>query len=401
MPKRSLAEARSVPPEPRRGTHVAKVMEVPIRAKHTFFVDEDTNVTRPMKRPALQYTKFEGAESAVATLGTSDVMYHLPPQQASLVLLQKNRLDTESSSQQMAGWLQNQGVEVGPSASVVQYRPNDEDSESDSSGDTIRPSTHQALSVHQPPPTSVVSDADYPTVASHLSTILPPQDIKIAQSSREWQAEQNRKGRFYFGKDGVEHRMHLQTIEKFWGGPINQIIPTDIRPLASVCSATRLVDPMDWDRKMVKTLRKVAPMCCLKEFLMFVSPVVKRRRENGGDAWMSFADVLFFYEGLKKEKRPGRTLADVERDGPAMDKSGGTRKTAPPGKPLPYKPGFESGAIYQDTSFCCDGCTTYFESGLRVSCNSCKSAFCMSCSRESAEHGNVHLREAGLDVLMS
>ncbi|KAK4898632.1 hypothetical protein LTR27_003804 [Elasticomyces elasticus] len=401
MPKRSLAEARSVSPEPRLGTHVAKVMEMPIRAKHTFFVDEDANVTRPMKRPALQYTKFEGAESAVATLGTSDVVYHLPPQQASLVLLQKNRLNTESSSQQMAGWLQNQGVAVGPSASIVRYRPNDEGSESDSSSDTIRPFAQQALSTYQRPPISVVSDADDPTVASHLSTVLPPQDIRIAQASREWQAEQNRKGRFYFGKGGLDHRMHLQTIEKFWGGPINQIIPTDIRPLANICSATRLVDPLDWDRKMVKTLRKVAPMCCLKEFLMAVSPMVKRRRMTGGEPWMSFADVLFFYEGLKKEKRLAHTLADVERDGPAVDKSGGTHKTAPPGKALPYKPGFESDAIYQDASFCCNGCMTYFESGLRVSCKSCKSEFCMSCSRESGEHGIVHLREAGMDVLMS
>ncbi|KAK5733736.1 hypothetical protein LTR17_009440 [Elasticomyces elasticus] len=40
---------------------------------------------------------------------------------------------------------------------------------------------------------------------SHLSTVLPPQDVKIAQASREWQAEQNRKGRSYFGKDGLDH----------------------------------------------------------------------------------------------------------------------------------------------------------------------------------------------------
>ncbi|KAK4949378.1 hypothetical protein LTR10_011996 [Elasticomyces elasticus] len=401
MPKRSLAEARSASPEPRLGMQITKAMEMPIRAKHTFFVDEDANVTRPTKRPALQCTKFEGAESVVATLSTGDVVYHPPPQQASLVLLQKHRLNTESSSQQMAGWLQKQGVEVGPSASVVRYRPNDEDSESDSSGDTIRPFAQQALSTYQRPPISVVSDADDPTVASHLPTILPPQNTKIVQASREWQAEQNRKGRFYFGNDGLDHRMHLQTIEKFWGGPINQMIPTDIRPLTNVCSATRLVDPMDWDRKMVKTLRKVVPMCCLKEFLMFIGSVVKRKRENGGEAWISFADVLFFYEGLKKERRFVRTIADVERDGPAIDSSGGTSKTAPPGKALPYKPGFESGATYKDTSFCCDGCTTYFESGLRVSCKSCNVDFCMSCSRESGEHGSVHLREAGLDVVMS
>ncbi|KAK3628882.1 hypothetical protein LTR56_018367 [Elasticomyces elasticus] len=304
-------------------------------------------------------------------------------------------------SQHTAGWLHDQGVKVESGAGTVGYRSRDEDSNSDSSGDTVRPLNHQTLQVNLFPPGSIVSDADDPTVASHLSTILPPQDLKIAQASREWQADQNRKGRFYFGKCGVEHRMHLQTIEKFWDGPINQIIPTEIRPLASVCSATRLVDPMDWDRKMVKTLRKVAPMCCLKEFLMSISPMVKRRREHGGEAWMSFADVLFFYEGLKKEKWSARTLADVQRDGPAIDKSGGSTKTAPLGKILPYKPGYESSATYQDTSFCCDGCTTFFESGLRVSCTSCKSEFCMSCSRESGEHGNVHLREAGLDVLMS
>ncbi|KAK5744909.1 hypothetical protein LTR17_001660 [Elasticomyces elasticus] len=396
MPKRSLAEARSISPEPRRGTHVAEVMEMPIRAKHTFFVD--ANVTRPTKQPALQYTKFEDAEPAVATLSNSDIVYHTVPQQASLVLLQKTTFNTGSSSQQMAGWLHDQGVKVEADAYAAAWRSKDEDSESDSSGDTVRPSARQIQ--YQAAPSSIVSDADDPTVASHLSTVLPPQDIKIAQASRQWQAEQNRRGRFYFGKDGVEHRMHLQTIEKFWGGPMNQIIPTDIRPLANVCSATRLVDPMDWDRKMVKTLRKVAPMCCLKEFLMSISPMVKRRRETGGELWMSFADVLFFYEGLKKEKRPARTLADVERDGPAIDRSGGTSKTAPPGKALPYKPGFESGATYKDTSFCCDGCTTYFDSGLRVSCKHCKAEFCMSCSRESGQHGSMHLREAGLDVMM-
>ncbi|KAK5729934.1 hypothetical protein LTR17_011573 [Elasticomyces elasticus] len=399
MPKRSLAEARSVSPELRLGTYVAKVMEMPIRAKHTFFIDEDTNVTRPTKRPALHYTKFEDAEPAVATLSDGEIVYHPLPQQASLVLLQKHQSSTDSPSRQTAGWLHGQAVKVDTDAYAAAWRSRDEDGESDSSGSTVRPSTRQIQ--YQAARSSIVSDADNPTVASHLSTVLPPQDIKIAQASREWQAEQNRRGRFYFGKDGVEHRMHLQTIEKFWGGPTNQIIPTDVRPLANVCSATRLVDPMDWDRKMVKTLRKVAPMCCLKEFLMSVSPMIKRRRETGGEPWMSFADVLFFYEGLKKEKRSARTLADVERDGPAIDKSGGSTKTAPLGKILPYKPGYESSATYQDTSFCCDGCTTYFESGLRVSCNSCHAKFCMSCSHESGEHGKVHLREAGMDVLMS
>ncbi|KAK5708316.1 hypothetical protein LTR97_000856 [Elasticomyces elasticus] len=399
MPKRSLAEARSASPEPRLETHVTKVMEIPIRAKHTFFVDEDANVTHPTKRPALHYTKFEDAEPAVATLSDGEIVYHALPQQASLVLVQKHQSSTDSPTPQTAGWLRGQGVKVETDAYAATWRSKDEDGESESSGDTVRPSTRQIQ--YQAAPNSIVSDADNPTVASHLSTVLPPQNIKIAQASREWQIEQNRKGRFYFGKDGLEHRMHLQTIEKFWGGPINQIIPTDIRPLASVCSATRLVDPMDWDRKMVKTLRKVAPMCCLKEFLMSISPMVKRRRENGGEAWMSFADVLFFYEGLKKEKRQARTLADVERDGPAIDKSGGTRKTAPPDRSLPYKPGYESGATYKNTEFCCDDCTTYFESGLRVSCNSCSAEFCMSCSHESGKHGYMHLRESVMDVVMS
>ncbi|TKA73341.1 hypothetical protein B0A55_06787 [Friedmanniomyces simplex] len=126
----------------------------------------------------------------------------------------------------------------------------------------------------------------------------------------------------------LEHRRHLEAIGKIWGGQVGKIIRTHIRPLQTKAGITKLVDPMDRHRKMVQTLRKVA------------TAVLPEAARHVREWWISHSDVLCFYEGLKKQGKKPRTLAGIERDGPAADWPDAAGKQIAYSPAGAYKPGY-------------------------------------------------------------
>ncbi|KAK3071284.1 hypothetical protein LTR53_008907 [Teratosphaeriaceae sp. CCFEE 6253] len=378
----------------------------PIKGRHTFLNDAGDPYMPPSKELARQP---EGSGVPGTAFATPDIRSGVTERQRHTSLFTPP-LDTdveEVAGFRMARWLNDQGLAARVEELPGQPYQSDDEEISDVSEQTLRrtqPQTQVAASYFS-------SDVDDPTVAGPASTVLP-EDPQIARTAGLWQLETGYTTR-HSGRAALEHKMHLEVIAMLWGGGVEEILPTHIRPLEMRAGVMRLVDILDWGQRMVKTPRNVAPLCTLKHFFTSMEGIVMSRRSVVQEWWMSFADVQGIYEKLKTHGIRPRTLADVRLSDPALaraDTMDWSNATAPaykssalgprnqmalkdisPNIRPAYNPRFNPSQVDYEKHFCCEGCTTYFESGSRKTCRYCKNAdFCMSCTRELGAHLQKH-----------
>lgn len=111
------------------------------------------------------------------------------------------------------------------------------------------------------------SDIDDPTVQGDRDDASDdePDDVFVTYQAKSWVYSPRGNPRHCLPID-VKHKAALFTIERHWGGPVAEIIPAAIQPKHITGPKQSSIDPMDWDKAMVQMLKKVAALCCLKEF---------------------------------------------------------------------------------------------------------------------------------------
>ncbi|KAK3071763.1 hypothetical protein LTR53_008058 [Teratosphaeriaceae sp. CCFEE 6253] len=372
----------------------------PIKGRHTFFNDAGDPYMPPSRELARQP---EGSGVPRTAFTTPSIRSGVIERQrhTSLFIPSLDADVEEVADFRMARWLNDQGLTARGEELPGQSYQNDDEEMSDVSEQTVRPTRPQT----QVAASYFSSDVGDPTVAGPASTVLP-EDPQIARTAGLWQLETGYTTG-HIGRAALEYKMHLEVIAMLWGGRVEEILPTHIRPLKMTAGVMRLVDILDWDQRMVKTLRKVAPLCTLKHFVTTMESIVMSRRDAVQEWWMSFADVQGIYEKLKTHGIRPRTLADVRRSDPALARADTTdcsnatapaykssafvppktmtttslgprnqtvlREISPSIRPA-YNPRFNPNEVDYEKNFCCEGCTTYFESGSRKTCRYCKNA---------------------------
>lgn len=200
------------------------------------------------------------------------------------------------------------------------------DNEDSPSEATIRPGKSASKAVSSKITTSIVSDADYPTVVEDSSDDgegpVCIGKVLIRAKARDWVWRAHHAPTKAPQPWWVDQKTNLMIIERHWGGSIEHVIPDDLRP--HVLCATlpgkdvrSYQDPMEWDKNMAVKLRKIAARCSLQDFIAKAREHLSAAsslglRLRGVDSGL----VDAFYIRLKHQEIQPRSLEDVANEGP-------------------------------------------------------------------------------------
>lgn len=207
----------------------------------------------------------------------------------------------------------------------------DTDNEDKISEATIRPAKSEAKAALSKVISSFVSDADYPTVVEDSSDDDERQacvgKVLIQAKARDW------VWRAHHGPSNppqpwwVKQKTNLMIIERHWGGDVETIIPSDLKPRAWCPTlpgggAPLYQNPMQWEKGMVVNLRKISARCSLRDFITEMRWHIEVGPERGFRLMGMTPDlVAAFCASLKNQVSP-RTLEDVASDGPNVGEEG-------------------------------------------------------------------------------